>query len=91
MESLKINYVMYGTGRTGGTRVLLNFMNELVKQGHEVSLTTIYYDDWFPPTKDIKIISKRTRFNQYLLYAKSRILESNQLLYHLDYMKKIMI
>ena len=89
MESLKINYVMSGTGRTGGTRVLLNFMNELVKQGHEVSLTTIYYDDWFPLTKDIKIISKRTRFNQYLLYAKSRILERNQLLYHLDYMKKL--
>jgi len=36
MEYLKINYVMYGTGRTGGKRVLLNFMNELVKQGHEV-------------------------------------------------------
>ncbi|MFP3191407.1 MAG: glycosyltransferase family 4 protein [Thermoproteota archaeon] len=89
MESLKINYVMYGTGRTGGTRVLFNFMNELVKQGHEVSLTTIYYDDWFPLTKDIKIISKRTRFNQYLLYGKSRIFESNQLLYHLDYMKKL--
>jgi glycosyltransferase involved in cell wall biosynthesis len=87
MESLKINYVMYGTGRTGGTRVLFNFMNELVKQGHEVSVTTIHYDDWFPFAKDIKIISKRTRFNQYLLYGKSRIL--HQLLYHLDYLKKL--
>jgi len=89
MESLKINYVMYGTERTGGTRVLFNFMNELVKQGHEVSLTTIHHDDWFPFAKDIKIISKRTRFNQYLLYGKSRILERNQLLYHLDYLKKL--
>jgi len=89
MESLKINYVMYGTERTGGTRVLFNFMNELVKQGHEVSVTTIHYDDWFPFAKDIKIISKRTRFNQYLLYGKSRILERNQLLYHLDYLKKL--
>jgi len=87
MESLKINYVMYGTERTGGTRVLFNFMNELVKQGHEVSVTTIHYDDWFPFAKDIKIISKRTRFNQYLLYGKSRIL--HQLLYHLDYLKKL--
>jgi glycosyltransferase involved in cell wall biosynthesis len=87
MESLKINYVMYGTERTGGTRVLFNFMNELVKQGHEVSLTTIHHDDWFPFAKDIKIISKRTRFNQYLLYGKSRIL--HQLLYHLDYLKKL--
>jgi len=89
MESLKINYIMYGTGRTGGTRVLLNFMNELVKNGYEISLTTIYYDDWFPLAKDIKIISKRTRFNQYLLWGKSRIFKNNILLYHLDYLKKL--
>ena len=89
MESLKINYIMYGTGRTGGVIVLLNFMNELVKQGHEVSLTTIYYDDWFPLSKDIRIISKRTPFNQYLLYGRSRIFKSNELLYHLDYLKKL--
>ena len=44
MESLKINYIMYGAGRTGGVRVLFNFMNELVKSGYEVSLTTIYYN-----------------------------------------------
>jgi len=89
MESLRINYIMYGTSRTGGVRVLLNFMNELVKSGYEVSLTTMYYDDWFPLSNDINIISKKTRFNQYLLYGRSRLFKNNELLYHLDYLKKL--
>lgn len=80
---------MYGTGRTGGVRVLFNFMNELVKHGHEVSLTTMYYDNWFPLSKDITIISKRTHFNQYLFYGKSRLVKNNELLYHISYVKKL--
>ena len=89
MESLKINFIMYGTGRTGGVRVLFNFMNELVKNGYEISLTTMYYDDWFPLSKDIKIISKRTSFNQYLLYGKLRLFKNNELLHHVRYLKKL--
>jgi hypothetical protein len=58
MESLRINYLMLSTGRTGGTRVLFNFMNELTKLGHQVSITTFYYDKWFPLSPDIQIISK---------------------------------
>jgi len=33
MESLKSNYIMHGTGRTGGVIVLLNFMNKNSKTG----------------------------------------------------------
>jgi hypothetical protein len=61
---------MYVTGRTGKVRVLLNFMNELVKSGHEISLTTMYYDNCFPLSKDIKIISKWTKYNEYLSFLK---------------------
>jgi len=43
MESLRINYIIPFAVRTGGTRVLLNFMNELSKLGHEVSMSTLYY------------------------------------------------
>jgi len=90
MESLKINYIMYGTERTGGVRVLFNFMNELVKLGHEVSLTTLYYDKWFPLTKDVKVISKRTRFEQYYLYGMHRLLRNESLIYHVQILKKLM-
>ena len=89
MESLKINYIMYGTGKTGGVIVLFNFMNELVKSGYEISLTTMHYDDWFPLSRDIKIISKRTSFNQYLLYGKLILFKSNELLHHVRYLKKL--
>jgi len=89
MESLRINYIMYWTGRDGGIRVLFNFMNELVKSGYEISLTTMYYYDWFPLSRDIKIISKRTRFNQYLLSGKLRLFKNNELLHRVRYLKKL--
>jgi glycosyltransferase involved in cell wall biosynthesis len=90
MESLKINYIMLDTGRTGGTRVLLNFMNELVKNGYEVSLTTLYYNNnWFPLSKDIRIISKMTRFNDYSFYGKLRLFKSNELLDLVHHLKKL--
>jgi len=89
MESLKINYIMYGTEKTGGVIGLFHFMNELVKSGYEISLTTMYYDDWFPLSKDIKIISKRTSFNQYLLYGKLILFKNNELLHHVRYLKKL--
>ncbi|MEM0134882.1 MAG: glycosyltransferase [Thermoplasmatales archaeon] len=81
METLKINYIMYGTGRTGGVRVLLNFVNELAKLGHEVSITTPYYDDWFPLDPSVKIISKKTRLDLYLFYG-------SQIISKRDYIRK---
>ena len=73
METLKINYLTYGTGRTGGTRVLMNFANELDKMGHEVSFTTLAYNNWFHLPQDVKIISKRTKFDfaRFLLHEKA--------------------
>jgi len=89
MESLAINYIMYGTERTGGTRVLFNFMNELVKSGYEVSLTAMYYDDWFPLSKDIKIISKTHRLSQYFINGKLRLFKNNEMLYQMQQLKKL--
>jgi len=89
MESLAINYIMYGTERTGGTRVLFNFMNELVKSGYEVSLTAMYYDDWFPLSKDIKIISKTHRLSQYFINGKLRLFKNNEILYQMQQLKKL--
>jgi len=89
MESLKINYIMYGTGKTGGVIGLFYFMNELVKSGYEISLTTMYYDDWFPLSKDIKIISKSTKLNQYFLYGKLRLFKNNEIPYKVQYLKKL--
>ncbi len=89
MESFKINYIMYGTGRTGGTRVLFNFMNELVKLGHQVSLTTTYYDDWFPLSKDVKIIAKRTKAELYLSYGMQKLNKNKELLYNIELLRKL--
>ena len=90
METLKINYIMYGTGRTGGVRVLLNFVNELSRMGHEVSITTPYYDNWFSLSPSVGIISNRTRFDQYLLYGKQKIGNKNYIKQNTDYLNKIM-
>ncbi len=79
MESLKINYLLLGTGRTGGTRVLFNFMNELTKLGHQVSITTFYYDKWFPLSPDIQIISKKTKFDLALYYGMGKISNKNSI------------
>jgi len=89
VESLKINYIMFGTGRTGGVRTLFNFMNELVKLGHEVTLTTLYYSNWFPLSKDIKIISS-TKFYLGYIYLLSKLNKSRKLTYMVEMVKKLM-
>jgi len=90
MESLRINYLMWSTGRTGGTRVLLNFMNELVKIGHEISITTFYYDKWFPLSPDIKIISKNTKLDLYYYHGMQIIDKINQIKLHVRLINKLM-
>jgi glycosyltransferase involved in cell wall biosynthesis len=81
---------MYSTGRTGGNRTLLNFMNELVKLGHEVSITTMYYDPWFPLSSDVKVISKKTRIDLYYLYGMQRINPRNMVHEHMSFLNKFM-
>lgn len=90
MESFKINYIMYGTGRTGGTRVLLNFMNELAKLGHEISLTTIFYDEWFPLSKDVRIISKKTKFDLYYSYGIQILRNKSAIVQKVNFLNKLM-
>lgn len=90
MESLKINYIMFSTGRTGGTRVLFNFMNELVKLDHEVSITTSYYEPWFPLSKDVKIISRRTKFDLYYRYGMQMISTKKLIPRNIAFLNKLM-
>lgn len=79
---------MYSTGRTGGTRVLLNFMNELVNLGHEVSLTTLGYDNWFP-LHDVEIITKKTKLDFYYLYGIQMFRIKDPFIETIKYLKKI--
>ena len=73
METKKINFLMYSTLRTGGTRTILQYANEFQRFGHEVSLTTLFYDDWFPLDEGIKVISKISRLELYYFFKKSEI------------------
>lgn len=95
METFRINYIMYGLGRTGGTRVLLNFINQLSYLGHEVSITTLARNDWFPISKDVKIITKRSRIDfieflvKELLYKRQLFSESSYFSATLVLLKKL--
>ena len=90
MESFKINYIMYGTSRTGGTRTLLNFMNELVKLGHEVSLTTMSYDNWFPLSKDVKIITPRSKIDLFYVQGIQFLQKNNIIAKNFAFLNKLM-
>jgi glycosyltransferase involved in cell wall biosynthesis len=90
METLKINYVMYSTTRTGGTRTLLNFANELAKMGHDVSITTPHYDSWFQLDSGVRIITKKTSVDKYLLYGRLIINKRNYISAHNSYLYKLM-
>lgn len=69
LETLKINYLLVTTGRTGGVRTILNFANQLVKKGHEVSIVTNRFKDWFPLNSGIKIISNKNLVNLSHVYV----------------------
>lgn len=92
METIKINFVMYSTGRTGGTRTLLNYVKELANLGHEVTITSMYYSHWFDLPESVTIISKNTKFSLYLFYAKSlyaRKVGKTNIDYHITILKKL--
>ena len=72
LETLKINYLMVSTERTGGVRSLLNFANQLVKKGHEVSIVTNLFINWFPLDSEIKIIATNKLVTLYHLYVDYR-------------------
>lgn len=58
---MKINYTMFGTGLTGGVRVLLEIANGLVDRGHEVTITSIGNENdhkWFPLDAKVNYVQK---------------------------------
>ena len=73
LETLKINYLIVTTERTGGVRSLLNFANQLAKRGHEVSIVTNLFINWFPLDSEIKIIAANKLVNLYHLYIDYRL------------------
>lgn len=90
---MKINFIMYGTGRTGGTRVLLNFANELSRLGHEVSITTADLKRWFSYEKDIKIYSPRfakvSLYKHYGMNLLNRKIRRSNLQEEINFLKKL--
>ncbi|MEM0135915.1 MAG: glycosyltransferase family 4 protein [Thermoplasmatales archaeon] len=71
---MKINFILYSTERTGGTKTILNYANELSRRGNEVSLTTLYHDPWFKLNSEVNVISKRTKISLSLFYASTLLL-----------------
>jgi len=60
---MKINYTMFGTGLTGGVRVLLEVVNGLVGRGHEVTITSLGTENdhkWFPLKAKVNYVDKTT-------------------------------
>lgn len=56
-EKLKITYVMTWTGICGGSKIILEHANKLVKMGHEVNLISHYpKPDWFVLEEKINFI-----------------------------------
>jgi glycosyltransferase involved in cell wall biosynthesis len=74
METLRVNYIMYSTMRTGGVRVLLNFANQLAKMGHEVSITTMLHRaGWFQLSPEIRLIKSRSIYDVGRFYLSTRL------------------
>ena len=56
-QSLKITYVMTWTEVCGGTKIILEHANKLVKLGHEVNLISHFPKPvWFPLNEKINFI-----------------------------------
>jgi glycosyltransferase involved in cell wall biosynthesis len=89
MESLKINYILPVAGRTGGIRSLLNFMNELSRMGHEVYMTTLYYNKWFPLSPDVNVISKRTFFDAGYYFKMSTLSKKKKVMITVSMLHKL--
>jgi glycosyltransferase involved in cell wall biosynthesis len=56
---MKINYTMFGTGLSGGVRVLFEIANGLVDRGHQVTFTILGNKNdcsWFPLKAEVKCV-----------------------------------
>ena len=76
---MKINYTMYGTGLTGGVRVLLEIANGLVERGHDVTLTTLGSKEdhaWFPLKAEV-IYQNIPQFVKAFRYGSAKYLKGD--------------
>jgi glycosyltransferase involved in cell wall biosynthesis len=62
---LKINFVLFGTGRTGGNRVLYEIANGLSRMNHDVSFVCLGSQDprsWFNFKRNVKFIFPEKKY-----------------------------
>ena len=76
---MKINYTMFGTGLTGGVRVLLEIANRLVERGHEVTITSLGNENdhnWFPLKAEVRYV-QRPFLKKIINYGLKRVFGIN--------------
>ncbi len=62
---MKINYAIWHTNCTGGTRVIFNIINGLIDRGHEVVVSSVYGDhSWFPLRAKVKYVPQRINYGR---------------------------
>ena len=74
---MKINYTMFGTGLTGGVRVLLEIANGLVDRGHEVTITSlgsVNTHKWFPLKAEVSYV-QRPFLKKIINYGLKRVFD----------------
>ena len=74
---MKINYTMFGTGLTGGVRVLLEIANGLVDRGHEVTITSlgsVNDHKWFPLKAEVNYV-QRPFLKKIINYGLKRVFD----------------
>jgi glycosyltransferase involved in cell wall biosynthesis len=76
---MDINYTMFGTGLTGGVRVLLEIANGLVDRGHNVTITSLgkgNEHEWYPLKADINYVQEPF-FEKAITFGLQRIFPSD--------------
>ncbi|MEM0316129.1 MAG: glycosyltransferase family 4 protein, partial [Archaeoglobaceae archaeon] len=64
-EKMKVNFTFWGTGRTGGTRVLFEVANRLAERGHKVTITSLGppRHHWFPLNEKIEVRYPESKYS----------------------------
>ncbi|HWQ16874.1 MAG TPA: glycosyltransferase family 4 protein [Sulfolobales archaeon] len=65
---MKINFALWSTRRTGGTRVIFEVANRLAKRGHEVTITSLGTPrhQWFRFSDKVRIIYPESKYSIYI-------------------------
>ena len=75
---MEICFVMYGTSRTGGTRVLFEVGNRLAKKGHKITFVSLGTPkhEWFHFNKNVECI-----YPEYNIFNKITISQGLEYLF----------